>query len=291
VAAVPPQEGAGMRNALLVRRLALAAVAGGVLSVWAFPVLWALLTSFKTERDVLAYPPVWWFTPTLANYREVLFGSSSIVPNLVSSLLVSVSTTLLTMLFAVPAAYALARLRYPAKRASGFYVLATQMLPPVGLIIPYYLALQRVGGLDTYGGMIAIYLTFSLPFAIWLMVSYFEDVPFEMEEAALLDRAGRLRALWHVILPQVRGGIAVTTVFVFLNAWNEFLFAVVLGGNRVRPVTVAMFNFISVEQTQWARLAAGAMVAMAPVIILGLLAQRHIVKGLTVGAVKGGGRR
>jgi len=280
-----------MRNALLVRRLALAAMAGALLSIWAFPVLWALLTSFKTERDVLAYPPVWWFTPTLANYREVLFGSSSIVPNLVSSMVVSVSTTLLTMLFAVPAAYALARLRYPAKRASGFYVLATQMLPPVGLIIPYYLALQRVGGLDTYAGMIAIYLTFSLPFAIWLMVSYFEDVPFEMEEAALLDRAGRLRALWHVILPQVRGGIAVTTVFVFLNAWNEFLFAVVLGGNRVRPVTVAMFNFISVEQTQWARLAAGAMVAMAPVIVLGLLAQRHIVKGLTVGAVKGGGRR
>jgi len=280
-----------MRNALLVRRLALAAMAGALLSIWAFPVLWALLTSFKTERDVLAYPPVWWFTPTMANYREVLFGSSSIVPNLVSSMVVSVSTTLLTMLFAVPAAYALARLRYPAKRASGFYVLATQMLPPVGLIIPYYLALQRVGGLDTYAGMIAIYLTFSLPFAIWLMVSYFEDVPFEMEEAALLDRAGRLRALWHVILPQVRGGIAVTTVFVFLNAWNEFLFAVVLGGNRVRPVTVAMFNFISVEQTQWARLAAGAMVAMAPVIVLGLLAQRHIVKGLTVGAVKGGGRR
>jgi multiple sugar transport system permease protein len=280
-----------MNNARLVRRLALAAVAGALLSVWAFPVLWALLTSFKTERDVLAYPPVWWFTPTLANYREVLFGSSSIVPNLLSSVVVSVSTTLLTMLFAVPAAYALARLRYPAKRASGFYVLATQMLPPVGLIIPYYLALQRVGGLDTYGGMIAIYLTFSLPFAIWLMVSYFEDVPFEMEEAALLDRAGRLRALWHVILPQVRGGIAVTTVFVVLNAWNEFLFAVVLGGNRVRPVTVAMFNFISVEQTQWARLAAGAMVAMAPVILIGLLAQRHIVKGLTVGAVKGGGRR
>jgi ABC-type glycerol-3-phosphate transport system permease component len=165
------------------------------------------------------------------------------------------------------------------------------MLPPVGLVIPYYLALQKVGALDTYFGMVLIYLTFSLPFAIWLMVSYFEDIPYEMEEAALLDRAGRLRALWYVILPQVRGGIAVTTVFVFLNAWNEFLFAVVLGGNKVRPVTVAMFNFISVEQTQWAKLAAGAMVAMAPVILIGLLAQRHIVKGLTVGAVKGGGRR
>jgi ABC-type glycerol-3-phosphate transport system permease component len=97
--------------------------------------------------------------------------------------------------------------------------------------------------------------------------------------------------LWFIVLPQVGGGIAVTTVFVFLNAWNEFMFAVVLGGNRVRPVTVAMFNFISVEQTQWAKVAAGSMVAMAPVILLGLLAQRHIVKGLTVGAVKGGGRR
>jgi ABC-type glycerol-3-phosphate transport system permease component len=266
-------------------------IAGLLVSVWAFPVLWALLTSFKTERDVLAYPPVWFFTPTLANYREVLFGSASILPNLWSSLVVTCSATVLTMLFAIPAAYALARLRYPFKRASGFYVLVTQMLPPVGLVIPYYLALQRLGALDTYGGMITIYLTFSLPFAIWLMVSYFEDIPYEMEEAALLDRAGRWGALWHVILPQVRGGIAVTTVFVFLNAWNEFMFAVVLGGNTVRPVTVAMFNFISVEQTQWAKVAAGAMVAMAPVILLGLLAQKHIVKGLTVGAVKGGGRR
>jgi ABC-type glycerol-3-phosphate transport system permease component len=274
-----------------LRRLLLAAFAGVGLSIWAFPVIWGLLTSFKTERDVLAYPPVWIFKPTLDNYREVIFGSSSILPNLWSSVVVSVAATALTMLFAVPAAYAMARLRYPAKRASGFYVLATQMLPPVGLIIPYYLALQKIGALDTYGGLTAIYLTFSLPFAIWLSVSYFEDVPLEMEEAALLDRAGRLRTLWYVILPQVRGGLAVTAIFVFLNAWNEFMFAVVLGGNRVRPVTVAMFNFISVEQTQWSRLAAAAMLAMAPVILSGIFAQRHIVKGLTVGAVKGGGRR
>jgi ABC-type glycerol-3-phosphate transport system permease component len=273
-----------------LRTLILVAVAALLLTVWAFPVLWALLTSFKTERDVLAYPPTVIFEPTLRNYHDVLFGSASILPNLLSSTIVAGASTLLTLVFAIPAAYALARLDLPGKRASGFYVLATQMLPPVGLIIPYYLVLQKIGGLDTYAGLIVIYLTFSLPFAIWLLVSYFEDIPREMEEAALLDRAGRLRALWYVILPQVRGGIAVTTIFVFLNAWNEFLFAVVLGGNRVRPVTVAMFNFISVEQTLWAKLAAGAMLAMAPVIVLGLLAQRHIVKGLTVGAVKGGGR-
>ena len=273
-----------------LRTFILIGVAVVLLAVWSFPVLWALLTSFKTERDVLAYPPTVIFEPTLRNYRDVLFGSASILPNLLSSTIVAGASTALTLLFAVPAAYALARLEFPGRRASGFYVLATQMLPPVGLIIPYYLALQKVGGLDTYWGLIVIYLTFSLPFAIWLLVSYFEDIPREMEEAALLDRAGRVRALWHVILPQVRGGIAVTTIFVFLNAWNEFLFAVVLGGNRVRPVTVAMFNFISVEQTLWAKLAAGAMLAMAPVILLGLIAQRHIVKGLTVGAVKGGGR-
>lgn len=274
-----------------VASASLIAAAGVLLTLWTFPVLWALLTSFKTERDVLAYPPTLIFTPTLANYADVLFGATTILPNLISSIIVASLATVLTMLLAIPAAYALARLELPGKRAGGFYILATQMLPPVGLVIPYFLILQRVGWLDSYKGMTLIYLTFSLPFAIWLLVSYFEDIPREMEEAALIDRAGRLRAFLYIVLPQVRGGIAVTVIFVFLNAWNEFLFAVVLGGNNVRPVTVAMFNFISVEQTLWAKLAAAAMIAMAPVILLGLFAQRHIVKGLTVGAVKGGGRR
>ena len=275
----------------MIRRGMLLAVSITMVFIWIFPVAWGLLTSLKTERDVLAYPPEVIFTPTTVNYADVFVGGASIVPNLVSSVIVSGLTTVLTMLFAIPAAYALARLELPWKRATGFWVLATQMLPPVGLVIPYFLLLRKVGWTDSYQGLVLVYLTFALPFAIWLLVSYFEEIPREMEEAALLDRAGRLRALWHVILPQAKGGIAVTLIFVFLNSWNEFLFAVVLGGNTVRTVTVAMFNFISLEQTQWARLAAAAMVGMAPVIVLGLLAQKHIVKGLTVGAVKGGGRR
>jgi ABC-type glycerol-3-phosphate transport system permease component len=275
----------------VIRKALLALVAAAMLVVWIFPVLWGLVTSLKTERDVLAYPPMLVFQPTAVNYHDVFVGFASIVPNLVSSVIVAGATTVLTMLFAIPAAYALARLELPWKRGAGFWVLATQMLPPVGLVIPYFLLLRKVGWTDTYQGLVLVYLTFALPFAIWLLVSYFEEIPREMEEAALLDRAGRLRALWHVILPQAKGGIAVTLIFVFLNSWNEFLFAVVLGGNTVRTVTVAMFNFISLEQTQWARLAAAAMVGMAPVIVLGLIAQKHIVKGLTVGAVKGGGRR
>ena len=274
------------------RRIRLAAGlvgSGAFLLAWIFPIVWSVLNSFKTEQDVLAYPPKLIFSPTLAAYRDVLFGSASILPNLWSSFVISVGTTVVTIVLAVPAAYALARMR--GKRLAGFYVLATQMLPPVGIIIPYFLILRNIGWIDTYQGMILSYLSFSLPFAIWLMVSYLEDIPREMEEAAFLDKASRLQALWHIILPQVRGGIGVTTVFVFLNAWNEFLFAVQLGGNTVRPVTVAMHNFVSIEQTLWAKLAAAALIAMLPVIVIGIVAQRQIVKGLTVGAVKGGGRR
>jgi multiple sugar transport system permease protein len=242
-----------------IRLCVIAIVSAIFLLAWIFPIFWSVLNSFKTDRDVLAYPPKLLFQPTLDAYRDVLFGASSMLPNLFSSAVITIGTTILTMLLAVPAAYALARL--------------------------------RIGWIDTYQGIILIYLSFSLPFAIWLLVSYFEDIPFEMEEAAYLDGASRLRTLWRIIIPQVRGGIAVTVVFVFLNAWNEFLFAVVLSGNTVRPVTVAMFNFVSVEQTLWAKLAAVSVLAMLPVVVLGVVAQKHIVKGLTVGAVKGGGRR
>lgn len=279
------------RHPAALRRAILTLVATTILFLWAFPVLWAVVVSLKTESEVLNYPPRFIFEPTLRNYVDALTGNLSIASSLVTSVILATATTILTMLLAVPAAYAFARLRLPARQGLGFYTLVTQMIPPVGLVIPYYLILNRIGMLDTYEGMIAVYLTFSLPFAIWLMVSYLEDIPREMEEAAFLDKASRLQALWHVILPQVRGGIGVATVFVFLNAWNEFLFAVQLGGQTVRPVTVAMHNFVQIEQTLWAKLAAAALIAMLPVIAIGILAQRQIVKGLTVGAVKGGGRR
>jgi len=275
----------------LVTRAVLIGAAGALLLLWVFPLIWAVVVSLKSETEVLAYPPRLLFEPTLKNYQDALVGGFSILPSLMTSLIVSSATTVLTIVLAVPAAYAFARLRLRGKRALGFYTLATQMVPPVGLVIPYFLILNRFGWLDTYHGMVIVYLTFSLPFAIWLMVSYMEDIPREMEEAAFLDKANRFQTLWHVILPQVRGGIAVTVIFVFLNAWNEFLFAVQLGGNTVRPVTVAMYNFVSVEQTLWAKLSAAALVAMVPMIVIGIAAQRQIVKGLTVGAVKGGGRR
>ncbi len=275
----------------LTRNTVLFALASLLLFIWVFPLIWAVLVSLKSETEVMAYPPRVIFEPILQNYADALFGSISILPSLVTSVIVATLTTVLTIVMAVPAAYAFARLKLRGKTALGFYTLATQMVPPVGLVIPYFLILNKIGWLDSYQGMVTVYLTFSLPFAIWLLVSYMEDIPLEMEEAALLDKASRFQALWHVILPQVRGGIAVTVIFIFLNAWNEFLFAVQLGGNTVRPVTVAMYNFVSVEQTLWAKLSAAALIAMIPMMAIGVFAQKQIVKGLTIGAVKGGGRR
>ena len=220
-----------------MNRAVLFVLAAVLMLIWIFPLIWAVVVSLKDEVEVLAYPPRVVFKPTSKNYVDALYGSFSVLPSLITSFIVSLATTVLTVLLAVPAAYTFARLKLRGKKSLGFYTLATQMVPPVGLVIPYFLILNKIGWLDTYHGMVIVYLTFSLPFAIWLLVSYMEDIPKEMEEAAFLDKANRFQTLWYVILPQVRGGIAVTVIFVFLNAWNEFLFAVQLGGNTVRPVT------------------------------------------------------
>ncbi len=274
-----------------IRDYTLTTLATFILLIWILPLIWSVFVSLKSEIEVLAYPPNIFFEPTLNNFKDAISGSLSIVSELGDSFLIATITTIFTLLLSIPAAYALARLNLFGKKKLGFYVLATQMIPPMGLVIPYYLILGKFGWLDTYHGMIIVYMTFSLPFAIWLMVSFMEDIPREMEEAAFLDKASRMKTLLFIILPQVKGGIAVITIFTFMNAWNEFLFAVQLSGNKVRPVTIAMYNFVSVEQTLWAKLCAAALIAMIPVILIGIIGNNHIIKGLTLGAVKGGGRK
>jgi multiple sugar transport system permease protein len=262
-----------------------------MLLTWVFPVIWTLVTSVKLPKDIFAFPPSVTFEPTGLNYQEVLGGRQSLTADLVTSTVISVGATVVSLVAAVPMAYVFARCELRLKGVLALYTLFTYMIPRIGLVIPFFVAFRELGLTGGYLGLTVVYLSFSLPFAVWLMVPYFEDLPREMEEAALVDRAGRWRTLWYVILPQVRGGIAVTAIFVFITAWNEFLFGVVLSDSEARPVTVAMYNFIGVEQTLWGPLTAGAIVAMIPVIVLGLGAQRGIVRGLTAGSVKGGSRR
>lgn len=262
-----------------------------LMAVWVFPVIWTAVTSLKLPLDIFSYPPKLFFQATGMNYEAVLGGRQSLVPDLVTSTVVSVGATVLSMAAAIPMAYVFARCYLRWKTALMLYTLFTYMTPRMGLVIPLFVAFRYFGLQGTYVGLIAVYMSFSLPFAVWLMTPYFEDIPREMEEASLLDNAGKWRTLWYVVLPQVRGGIAVTAIFVFITAWNEFLFGVVLSGGQVRPVTVAMYNFIGVEQTLWGPLTAGAIAVMIPVIALGLGAQRGIIRGLTSGSVKGGSRQ
>jgi multiple sugar transport system permease protein len=273
-------------------RVAAAVVVCVVLfGTWIFPVLWTAVTSLKTAADIFAYPPKIVFPPTSLNYAEVLGGDQSLVHDLVTSAIVSVGATALSLAFGLPMSYVFARVWFRGRTVLGLYTLFTYLVPRIGLVVPLFVIFRELDLFGSYLGLIVVYLGFSLPFAVWLMVPYFEDLPREMEDAALIDRAGRWRAFWYVILPQVRGGISVTGIFVFITAWNEFLFGLILGGEGVRPVTVGMYNFIGIEQTLWGPLTAGAIVAMAPVIVLGLGAQRGIVRGLTAGSIKGGSRR
>lgn len=256
------------------------------LAVWIFPVIWTLLTSLKLPVDVFRYPPTFVFEPTFIHYEEVLGGGRDLLPNLRTSVVVSTSTTVLAMVFGVPMAYAFARLRLRWRNALGVYALFTYLIPRIGLVLPHFIILRHLGLIDTHLGLIIVYLSFTLPLAIWLMVSYCEDLPSELEEAARVDQATRWQAFWRIILPQLRGGLAATTIFVFVTAWNEFLFGLAIGRHDARPVTVAMYNFIAIEQTLWGPLTAAAIVAMLPVVALGLVAQKHIVAGLTAGSIK-----
>jgi multiple sugar transport system permease protein len=257
--------------------------------VWTFPVVWVALTSIKPRTEMFTIPPTFFFAPTSEHYRTAV-ETQGIVGSILNSLVISLASTFLALLVAVPAGYAYARLKFRLREQLAFYTLFSQMAPPIGLVIPYFLVLNRLRLLDTYAGMVTVYLTFTIPFSIWLMITYFQDLPPELEEAAAVDGAGRFAAFSRIVLPHVWGGVAVTAVFAFMDAWNEFLYAVVLTGAQTKTATVAIFSFLAAEESRWGPFTATAVMIMAPVVLIALLAQRHIVKGLTLGAVKGGRR-
>lgn len=257
--------------------------------IWAFPVLWVVLTSLKPRTEIFTVPPTIVFAPTLEHYAEAL-RTQGIVPSIRNSLVIACLSTALALLVAVPAGYAYGRLRFRLRTHLAFYTLFTQMAPPIGLVIPYFLVLNRLRMLDSYVGMVTIYLTFTVPFSVWLMITYFQDLPRELEEAAAVDGASRLTTFLRIMVPQVRGGIAVAAIFAFIDSWNEFLYAVVLTGTTTRTATVAIFSFLAAEESRWGPFTATGVMIMAPVILVALVAQRHIVQGLSLGAIRTGRR-
>ena len=262
------------------------AAALAILALFLFPIAWLLLASVKTQIDAIALPPVWWFQPTLDNFRTI-FGEERFLHFLANSLVVAVVSTLLSLLVGFPAAYALARYRFRLRNDIAFWVISTQMLPPIAVALPYLLLMKSLGLIDTKTGLVIAHLTFNLPFAVWLLQGFIREVPPELDEAATVDGASVLRVMRDVVAPLVKPGLLATSIFCIITSWNEFMFALFLAPFEAKTLPVASVGLISFGSIYWGQIGAAASVIVVPVFLFALAAQRYLVRGLSFGAVKG----
>ena len=253
---------------------------------WALgPIAWMLLTSVKPDNIVASMPPVWVFTPTLGSYLE-LFQTSEFQRYLMNTLIVASVTSLLATVFGFLSAYAFTRFRFKGSTFLPLFYLVVRMVPRISLVLPFYVILSQVGMLNTKTALILSYTTFALPFGIWMMIGFLKELPIDLEEAAV-DGANRWQILAKVVIPLAAPGIATTAIFAFLLGWNEFLFSLILSGPESRTLPVMVAGFETDRGIRWGQLSSAAVSIMLPVVAVALVLQRHIVKGLTMGAVKG----
>ncbi|MDQ1540908.1 MAG: multiple sugar transport system permease protein [Actinomycetota bacterium] len=255
--------------------------------VWVLvPILTVAVNSLKPPSAIFTAKPRLTFHATLKNYHKVL-GDLDFMKYLVNSSIVAVGSTLLSLLVGVPAAYALARLPIPGREWWARGVLFTRMVPAVALIVPMFVVFDKLSLLGTYWALIAAHTTFCLPIVIWLMRSFFEDLPRELEESALVDGTGTFGAFVRVSLPLTAPGLGAAAILCLIFSWNEFLFALVLSGIHTETVPIGVASFVGSVSIDWGGSSAAAVLAMLPIFVLGLIAQRFLVRGLTLGAVKG----
>jgi multiple sugar transport system permease protein len=257
-----------------------------VLAWTLFPIYWISAASFKTELSLYAKPPQWLFTPILDNYTRVL-TNIPFAQYLTNSLVIAIGTTVGSLVLGTLAGYGFARFRFRGSQAVRFLVLVTRMAPRMVLVVPYYLMMQRLGLLDTYTGLLIAYVSFALPFSIWLLIGFFVDVPLEVEEAAMIDGCTRLGVLLRVVIPIVAPGLVVAAIFAFLVSWNEFLFALILSGVEAKTLPVVIAGLSTDVGPLYGDMSAAAVMVMLPNIVMTLVLQRYLVRGLTLGAVKG----
>lgn len=250
-----------------------------------FPVFWMVTMMVKPTDVMFSRPTEWLFVPTLDHFTYVI--EKNFHHHLLTSLFLGSISTLLVVVIGTPAAYAFARFDMRGRDDLFLFVLASRMAPPVCLVIPYYLIFARMDLLDTFVGLTLAYMTFNLSFYIWVLRSFCRDLPVELEDAARLEGWSRPQVFLRVVLPLLRNGIVATAVLCFIFAWNEFLFAFMLGGKSVTTLPVAIPTLITTQGVRWGEMAVVGMVALAPVLIAVFFLQRHIVRGLTMGAVKG----
>ena len=249
-----------------------------------FPVFWMVLTAFKQERDAFTSPPKFVFEPTLDQFDAVLSGGLETA--LLNSLWATVGSTVLVVALALPAAYALSIRPVEKWTDVLFFFLSTRMLPVVGAIVPIYIIARDIGMLDNIWTLVVLYTAMNLPIAVWMLRSFMSEVPTEVLEAARVDGASLWAEARKVLFPMIAPGIAATGLICVIFAWNEFFLAVTLTAVRAQTVPVYLVGFITSEGAFWARLSAAATLAAVPVLLCGWVAQRYLVRGLTLGAIK-----
>ena len=261
------------------------------------PFIWTFITSLKKSRDVAAAPLKLIFEPTLDNYRAVLFNQYSedsalarvrvdIPGSFLNSLIIAGGATIVALVLGNLAAFALARYRMPEREVYAFFFLAFRFAPVFVFIIPMFLVYQQVHLYNTYVGLILIFQVIAIPLIVWVMRSFYESIPPELFDSAAIDGANRLQQLRQIALPLAAPGLAATAVLSFIACWNNFAFPFLLGAKQTQTITLATITFIGYEEVAWGMMTAAAIVTIVPELILAMLVQRHIVRGLTYGAVK-----
>ena len=253
--------------------------------VFLFPIYWLFIISFKTPDEIFAFPPVWWpANIQFANYA-VLFKDGDVVA-VWNSLVIAGSSTILAMFFGTLAAYSLVRFRTGGDDLA-IWIISQRMIPPIVIVFPIFLLYVWLGGVDTYWGLVLLYTAFNLPYVIWMMRGYIADIPIELEESALVDGCSRWQVLMGVVFPMARAGLFATAVFTFVFAWNDFIFALVLTRTEVVTYPVQVTHYFGGQSNFWAKIAAMSVLGTVPVFIAVAMLQRYLVRGISMGAVKG----
>jgi multiple sugar transport system permease protein len=255
------------------------------IAVWLFPVYWIVLTSLKPLQEINSEKPSFLFAPNLDNYRD-LFSQFEFSGILFNSLFIAVVSCAIVLFLGTLAAYSLARLKVPGEKHIAMWILSLRFVPPIVVGIPLYLQWQSFNLLDTQLGLIIVYVSFNLPFAVWLLRGFLGELPYELEEAALLDGLSRLQILRRIIVPIALPGIASTAIFTFVFTWNEYLIALLLTSVKAVTVPVTISKFVQPYTVLWGDLSAAVVIQLVPMLVVVFLLQRHIVRGMTMGAVK-----
>ncbi len=250
-----------------------------------FPFYWMVTTSLKTQLEALASPPTWIFEPTFANYIQVLF-KDKVGQSLINSLIVAVCTTALALILGTPAAYALSRFEFRRKKDLWFWFITNRMVSPIVLALPFFLLVRKLGMLDSHIVLILIYLTFNLPIVIWICTDQFRSIPWDIDEAAVLDGAKPFHIFWKICLPLAAPGIAVSAIFSFIFSWNELMYALVLTRKVAKTAPAMAVGFMEGYHLPYGKIMATSTLIVIPVIVFALIASKHLVRGLTMGAVK-----